>query len=43
MMRNMGKAEAAMKPMSRPVIPCSTNRLKPMGGVICAISTTIIR
>src|SRR5438094_4856676 len=26
--------------MSLPVRPCSTNRLKPTGGVICAISTT---
>ena len=23
-----------------PVMPCSTKRLKPIGGVICAISTT---
>ena len=26
--------------MSCPAMPCITNRLKPMGGVICAISTT---
>ena len=27
--------------MSFLVMPCSTNRLKPTGGVICAISTTM--
>ena len=30
----------ATSKMPLPVSPCSTKRLKPTGGVICAISTT---
>ena len=35
-----GSVTLAIQVISRFVMPCSTNRLKPTGGVICAISTT---
>jgi signal transduction histidine kinase len=40
MMANCGIDQRAILNMSYPVICCRTNRLKPTGGVICAISTT---
>ncbi|CPK86485.1 Uncharacterised protein [Bordetella pertussis] len=41
--RKNGKAMRTSSNRSRPVMPWITNRLKPTGGVICAISTTRIR
>jgi hypothetical protein len=38
--RRRASSTRAIQPISRWVMPCSTNRLKPTGGVICAISTT---
>ena len=38
-MKNGNEALAIVK-MSLPLMLCTTNRLKPTGGVICAISTT---
>src|SRR6185437_14636178 len=41
--KNIGSVCRAIHVIWRPVIPCRTNRLKPTGGVICAISTTSTR
>ena len=38
--QNIGSAFLAIQVICFFVIPCSTNRLNPTGGVICAISTT---
>src|SRR5690606_33051434 len=38
--KKSGSAVRAIQVTSLRVRPCSTNRLKPTGGVICAISTT---
>jgi len=43
MIRKKGNVAQAMRPIFSPVSPCITKRLKPTGGVICAISTTITR
>ena len=41
--QNIGSACRAIHVICFFVMPCSTNRLKPTGGVICAISTTSTR
>ena len=38
-----GKMTRASQPISGPAMPCSTNRLTPTGGVICANATTSTR
>ena len=43
MMRKNGRVARAIRPIRSPVIPWITNRLKPTGGVIWAISTTTTR